>query len=39
MKRETKDKFIEFMMIYGWAILVLLVAIGALAYYKWEGFL
>lgn len=31
------NKFTEFLTVYGWAILVVIVAVGALLYFKYGG--
>lgn len=37
-KGECKMKYLEFILIYGWAILVIVIAVGAMLYFKpWDN--
>lgn len=37
MINKKSQAAVEFLMEYGWAILVVLVAVGALAYFSWRS--
>lgn len=39
MEKKTKDSIIEFLVVYGWAIIIVIVAVIALIYIDYTGLL